>query len=208
MFHNFLHNLQILQTNDWAHLASCSMAQSAPSARVKRSGFEADHSTLYSVKVENECSRYTSSVVLYLHYAREFNSIHRDIFSFISCLNYKDFNIQEITVCFCESFLAPYGKNIECVVWKQVAEEGTDTKEEERSRLQWNCVKRSFENCDLHQILVMWLNRGRKGGQTVWHTQADVKWVTIRSFTRKHPKKRDHQMRDLCTNRSNITADL
>lgn len=61
MSHNFLHNLQILQTNPGAHLTSCSMAPRAPSARVKRSVFEADHSTLSSVKVENECSRYTST---------------------------------------------------------------------------------------------------------------------------------------------------
>jgi len=108
MFHNFLHNLQILQTNPGAHLAvhlaSCSMAPKAPSVRVKRSGFEADHSTLCLVKVENECSRYTSSVVLYLQYDIDFNSIHIDNFSFISCLNYKDCNILEIIVCFCETF--------------------------------------------------------------------------------------------------------
>jgi hypothetical protein len=102
--HNFLHNLQILQTNPGAHLTSCSMAPRAPPAKVKRSGFEADHSNLSSVKVENECSRYTSSVVLYLHYAIQFNSMHRDNFSFISCLNYKDCSIQEIIACFCETF--------------------------------------------------------------------------------------------------------
>jgi len=42
----------------------------------------------------------------------------------------------------------------------------------------------------------------------MWHKQADVKWGTTRSYTWKHPKKRDHQMEDLCTNRGNITADL
>jgi len=30
--------------------------------------------------------------------------MHRDNFSFISCLHYKDCNIQGITVCLCESF--------------------------------------------------------------------------------------------------------
>lgn len=95
--HNFLHKLQqTLQTNSGAHLAYCAMAPKAPSSRVERSGFEADHSTLSSVKVVDECSRFTSSVVLNLQYAIRFNSMHRDNFSFISCLNYKDSNIHKI----------------------------------------------------------------------------------------------------------------
>jgi hypothetical protein len=114
MSHNFLHNLQVLQTNPEAHLASCSMATRAPSARVMRSGFEAEHATLSSVRVENEYSRYTSSVVLHLQYAIQFNSMHRDNFSFISFPHYKDCNIQEITVSV-NLFLAPYGNNTDCL---------------------------------------------------------------------------------------------
>jgi hypothetical protein len=48
--------------------------------------------------------------------------------------------------------LVLYGKNIHCVVRKQVTGEGTVIKEEESCSLQRNCAKRSFINCDLHQI--------------------------------------------------------
>lgn len=115
--HYFLHKLQqTLQANSGAHLSYCSMAPKAPSSRVKRSGFETDQSTLSSVKVVNEYSRYTSSMVLYLQYAIRFNSMHRDNFSFISRLNYKDGNIHKIIMSVSvKLLLAQYGKRLCCV---------------------------------------------------------------------------------------------